>query len=262
MDWEGAAMVDPSHDGLVIRQFGPRAHDYVASTVHARGHDLDAIAAIASARRPARALDLGCGGGHVSFAISPHAREVVAVDISDDMLAAVSEEAGRRGLQGVTTRRAGVEALPFADASFDLVASRFSAHHWQDLAAGLREARRVLGAQGVAVFADVYSPGRGILDTHLQAVELLRDPSHFRNRTLAEWVGMVSEAGFRPIEITTSKLRLDFESWIRRMATAPAHVAAIRSLQQGASEPIRRRFGVEADGSFTLDTMLMVADPD
>jgi hypothetical protein len=38
-------------------------------------------------------------------------------------------------------------------------------------------------------------------------------------------------------------------------------VAAIRSLQQGASEPVRRHFGIEADGSFTLDTMLMIADP-
>jgi SAM-dependent methyltransferase len=177
------------------------------------------------------------------------------------MLAAVEEEAASRGLQGVTTRRAGVESLPFADASFDLLASRFSAHHWQDLAAGLREARRVLRGGGVAVFADVCSPGRGLADTHLQAVELLRDPSHVRNRTLAEWVSLVSDAGFRPLEITTAKLRIDFAGWVRRMATTPAHVAAIRSLQEGASEPVRRHFAIEADGSFTLDTMLMVADP-
>src|SRR5919112_26316 len=90
---ESTAMVETSHDGLVTRQFGPRARDYVVSAVHAHGEDLDAIAAIASDRRPARALDLGCGGGHVSFALSPHASEVVAVDISDEMLAAVGEEA-------------------------------------------------------------------------------------------------------------------------------------------------------------------------
>lgn len=250
-----------AHDGLVLQQFGPRAQTYVTSAVHARGEDLDAIAAIARARSPTRALDLGCGGGHVSFAIAPFASEVVAVDLSDEMLGAVTREAAGRGLPNVTTQRASVEALAFEDGRFDMVASRFSAHHWHDVAKGLREARRVVATNGVGVFADVVSPGRGVLDTHLQSVELLRDPSHLRNYALSEWVELVTQAGFRVQQVTTSRLRLDFDSWIERMATATAHVAAIRSLQSVASEQVRRHFAIEADGSFQLDTMLLVADP-
>jgi len=51
----------------------------------------------------------------------------------------------------------------------------------------LREARRVLKPGGRAVFMDAISPGPALLDTYLQAVELLRDPSHLRDYSLAEW---------------------------------------------------------------------------
>jgi hypothetical protein len=43
------------------------------------------------------------------------------------------------------------------------------------------------------------------------------------------------------------------------MSTPPEHVAAIRSLQQRASREVRDYFEIEADGSFTVDTMLIEA---
>ena len=67
------------------------------------------------------------------------------------------------------------ERLPFADAEFDYVLSRYSTHHWNDVGLALREVRRVLKPGGVAVFIDVMSPGSALLDTYLQAVEVLRD---------------------------------------------------------------------------------------
>ena len=78
-----------AHDSNVAGQFGPRAKAYVESAVHSQGADLARIADIAAAARPARAIDLGCGGGHVTYAMAPHARETVACDLSADMLSAV-----------------------------------------------------------------------------------------------------------------------------------------------------------------------------
>jgi hypothetical protein len=43
------------------------------------------------------------------------------------------------------------------------------------------------------------------------------------------------------------------------MQTSALHTAAIRSLQQQASLDVQRYFEIEADGSFTLDTALIVA---
>ena len=74
--------MNKAHDALVTGQFGPRANAYVESAVHARGEDLQALEAVVTKTRPARALDLGCGGGHVAYLLARHARQVAAVDLS------------------------------------------------------------------------------------------------------------------------------------------------------------------------------------
>lgn len=246
-----------SHESHVAQMFGPQAAAYVASAVHARGADLDALGAFLAEVRPPRLLDLGCGGGHVSFCAAPLAGEVVAYDLSADMLAAVEAEAERRVLGNIRTRQGVAERLPFADASFEVVASRFSAHHWRDVPAALREVRRVLKDGGLAVMMDVVAPDWPVADSFLQAVELLRDPSHGRDYSEAEWVAFAEAAGLRPMRLARRRLRLEFSSWVARIRTPELHVAAIRSLFAGAAADVAAHFEIEADGSFTLDTMTL-----
>jgi SAM-dependent methyltransferase len=247
------------HDALVDAQFGPQAQAYVQSAVHAAGEDLDQLEAIAARLRPGRALDLGCGGGHVTYRLSPHARAVTACDLSGEMLAAVRATAEARGLGNIATELAPAERLPFPDAAFDLVATRFSAHHWRDLDRGLGEARRVARAGAAAVFIDAVSAGRPLLDTHLQAVELLRDPSHVRDYTVAEWTAAAERAGFDVGGVTRRRVRMDFPTWIRRMRTPAVQAEAIRALQSHASAEVRAHFEIEPDGSFQLDVMVLEA---
>jgi SAM-dependent methyltransferase len=248
-----------SHDTVVDRQFGPQARSYLTSAVHAQGADLDALADEIGTRPQARLLDLGCGGGHVGFRLAGQVAEVVALDLSAQMLEVVGQEARRRGLANLVTRQGAAEALPFDDASFDLVVSRFSAHHWHDFPAGLKEARRVLKSGGTAVFMDVVAPETPLFDTWLQSLELLRDPSHVRNYPVSLWKTVLEAAGFAPGAVTGRRLRLEFASWVARMNTPPAHVTAIRSLQGLADDGVRDHFAFEADGSFTIDTMSMSA---
>jgi ubiquinone/menaquinone biosynthesis C-methylase UbiE len=249
--------MNKAHDALVTGQFGPRANAYVESAVHARGEDLAALEAIVEQAHPARALDLGCGGGHVAYLLARHAARVVAVDLSADMLAAVTRAARDKGLANIETHRASVERLPFGDASFDCVVTRYSAHHWLDFEGGLREARRVAKPGSPAIFMDVFTPGVPLLDTHLQSLELLRDTSHVRNYTLAEWSDALARAGFALKSVRTWRLHLEFASWIARMRTPDVLVAAIRALQAAAAEEVRSHFAMKTDGSFTIDTMLL-----
>lgn len=248
-----------SHDEVVEAQFGGQAAAYVDSSVHATGEDLDALEAIAARECPVRALDLGTGGGHVAYRLAPHAGAVVAADLSTAMLKAVAAEAAVRGLSNISTCPTPAENMPFDNASFDLLACRYSAHHWRDFDAGLREARRVLKPGALAIFIDVGSPGHPAFDTHLQAVELLRDPSHVRNYSEAEWSAALVRAGFRIRVTRKRRLRMEYASWVERMRTPDAHRAAIRSLQQGASADVAKYFAIEADGSFSIDTLQIEA---
>ena len=248
-----------SQEALVGGQFGARAEAYLRSAVHAQGRDLQDLAALAGNRREARVLDLGCGGGHVTFAVAARVREVVAYDLSPEMLEVVARAARERGLGNVTTQQGVVENLPFAEGSFDLVLSRYSAHHWRDFEAGLREAARVLKPGGVAAFVDTVSPGTPLLDTFFQAIELLRDCSHVRNYSRAEWETAIARAGLVPGETSAYRLRLDFASWVERMRTPKLQVDAIRALQAAMSASVTRAFAIEPDGSFAIDTALFRA---
>lgn len=252
-------MQERSHDALVTEQFGPQAQSYLTSAVHAHGEDLAQLAAIVGSRPEALALDLGCGGGHVSFLLAPLVRKVVAYDLSEAMVAMVRAEAARRALDNLDARQGSAERLPCPDAAFDIVASRYSTHHWRDAPAGLHEARRVLKPGGLAVFIDVVTPASSLLDTWLQSLELLRDPSHVRNYSIEQWRAMLESAGFVPGPVSRFRLRLEFSSWVKRMNTPEIHVQAIRSLQARAGTEVIRHFEIEADGAFTIDTMLMSA---
>ncbi len=249
------------HDLLVVAKFGPNADAYVASAAHATGADLGRLAAIAAARAGCRILDLGCGGGHVSFAVAPHAAEVVAYDLSDEMLAAVRAEAERRELGAIRTLRGGAETLAFEDASFDLVMTRFSAHHWGDLPGALGEMHRVVKQDGLVVVVDTISPEAAHLDAFLNRIELLRDPSHLRNRTAVEWERALGDAGLRPSQPTLSRLRLDFAAWVARIGTPDADARAILALEAAAPADVSAHFALEPDGSFTIDVMLIEACP-
>ncbi|MGH7120462.1 MAG: class I SAM-dependent methyltransferase, partial [Acetobacteraceae bacterium] len=165
------AKSDLKHETLVAEQFGSRAAVYLASAVHAEGADLNRLAHLMRGQNEARVLDLGCGAGHVSFAVAPHVAEVVAYDLSAEMLETVTRAAAGRGLGNVRTERGVAESLPFPDTSFDAALSRYSAHHWRDLDAALREVARVLKPGGLFAVADAISPGSPLLDTHLQAIE-------------------------------------------------------------------------------------------
>lgn len=249
---------DSQHD-LVVQQFGPRAAAYASSPTHAAGPDLAAFQTILRDAPVERLLDLGCGGGHASFHAAPHAGAVVAYDLSAAMLGTVATGAVARGLSNIRTQQGRAEQLPFPDRNFDMVASRYSAHHWRQVPMALAEAARVLRPGGRMVMMDVFAPADPLLDTFLQTVEMVRDPSHVRDYSQAEWQALLHAAGLVPGEAETYRLRLEFQSWVDRIASPESHRPALRSLLAGAAAEVKQHFAVEADGSFTIDTMLVVA---
>lgn len=249
------------HHDQVLHQFDPRAAAYLHSTVHAAGPDLDAARTLLAPHLPpgARALDVGCGGGHLGFLLAALGADTVASDPSPSMLAAVRAGALQRGLTTLQTREAAADRLPFDDATFDVVATRYSAHHWTCLRPGLAEMRRVLKPAGRLLVIDVLGHDSALVDTHFQTLELLRDRSHVRNRSAGQWRAVLAEQGFEVEHAADWPLRLDFVPWVERMQTPPAKTAMLRTLQREAPAEVQQALAIEPDGSFTARTGLFVA---
>jgi SAM-dependent methyltransferase len=103
-------------------------------------------------------LEVGPGPGHLAerlLALLPGGRWT-GLDIDGAMLDAAERRLADEGLQGWSRVVEGdVAALPFEDASFDLVVSSLSAHHWPDAATGFREIHRVLRPGATALVFDL-----------------------------------------------------------------------------------------------------------
>ncbi|PMS14839.1 SAM-dependent methyltransferase [Trinickia dabaoshanensis] len=247
------------HHDQVAEAFGSTAAAYLTSPTHASGADLETLAQAVASTPGADVLDLGCGAGHASFAVAPHARSVVAYDIAEPMLATVAAAARDKGLANIRTQQGPAERLPFADASFDWVVSRFSAHHWRDLPRALAELRRVLKPGGRVLFVDVAGADDPLFDTHLQAVEVLRDGSHVHNYRAGEWLALFAAAGCSASVRGRWRVPIEFASWVARMRTPAERVEAIRSLWRSAPDEVREYYGVQPDGSFMLDVVMIEA---
>lgn len=238
----------PAQDvsGQVRRQFASVAANYRTSAVHAAGPDLDRMIASVALGEDARVLDAGCGAGHTAMAFASGARQVYACDFTPAMLRQVQTLAKERGVSNVRAQLADVENMPFSSRSFDLIASRYSAHHWRRPERALAEFRRLLKPGGALLISDIMAREDYAQDTFLQTIELLRDPSHARDYRISEWRHMLADAGFAAEVIMTFDLTLHFETWTRRMHSPRGNAAMIKTLFNGASDDIRRAFRAPA----------------
>jgi len=108
----------------------------------------------------ARALDICCGTGDMTFALrrraAPGPAQILGADFSHAML----QRAAAKG-RGTTLRWIEADALrlPFPDGHFNLVTSAFGFRNLADYDAGLREIARVLAPGGECGILDFGEPG-------------------------------------------------------------------------------------------------------
>jgi demethylmenaquinone methyltransferase/2-methoxy-6-polyprenyl-1,4-benzoquinol methylase len=141
-----------------------------------------------------RALDVATGTGDIAFELDARCRQVVGLDVTSRMieLAKAKVAAGsRRHVRGAPVFLVGdMAALPFADASFDVVTTGYGLRNVPDLAAALDEIRRVLRPGGRVLSLDFNRPTNALVRAaYLQYLRVIggalgwilhRDPDTYR----------------------------------------------------------------------------------
>jgi ubiquinone/menaquinone biosynthesis C-methylase UbiE len=256
---------------LVQQKFGAAAADYAASAVHAKGESLARLVELVAPKSDWRVLDVATGAGHTALAFAPHVANVIASDITDEMLVETAKLAAKRDLTNVETAYTDATKLPFPGDSFDLVTCRLAAHHFPDPASFVSESWRVLKPGGVFALVDNISPDASMLGgvtreeadktvADYNAYEKLRDPSHSYCLSIPEWSALLQKTGFVDIRPERMDQDIVFKPWTERMRCDPATVARLKSMLDvpRLKSYLRPRM-IGEDFVFTLQEAIIVA---
>jgi len=254
--------MSPDNRDLVQQQFGPHAEQYVASIHHSTGESLDRLLELVAPPPDWRVLDVATGGGHTALALAPLVSEVVATDLTPEMLAAAERFIRAKGFTNVSFRPADAMALPFAEDEFDLVTCRIAPHHFPDCAQFVREMARVLRPGGVAALIDNVVPDNLLAARHINALEKLRDPSHNWAYTVADWLSFFAVAELTVTQYETFQKTRDFDYWNDMMGVDERVRAQLRVLLLQAPAPARAALQPQVVGGalkFNLTEVLVIA---
>ncbi|MFZ4815305.1 MAG: class I SAM-dependent methyltransferase, partial [Phototrophicaceae bacterium] len=232
----------------VQQQFGAHAQNYVTSTVHSQGQDLDIMLDFAHVTPTDRVLDVATGGGHTALKFAPHVAHVVASDITPLMLEAASAFI-RPQAANVSFEVADAEALPFDHASFDVVTCRIAAHHFPDIFKFILASARVLKPGGRLVIHDHVAPPTPRDAEYIDAFERLRDPSHAREFSHLEWRNAFLDAQLQISQETDYYHTAGFVSWVERLSCPPAVVERLTVMMAQAPESVRAWLEPQAIGT-------------
>lgn len=247
------------------RQFGKQAALYASSAGHAAGADLSIVVQLLQAQPSWRVLDVATGAGHTAAAVAPLVSSVVATDLTPEMVQQAAKLFATRSLSNASAEVHDVEALNFPDASFDAVTCRIAPHHFLDIRKACSEIARVLKQGGVFVLEDNVAPSSPRFDAWVNTVERLRDPTHIRSYTVAQWREMLATAGLRVERVRHYRKTHDVAEWIGRSGISEEQIACVYRAFADAAKVTRNHFRIRFDDAtgrattFTDDKVILRA---
>ncbi len=237
-----------------IRVFTRQAASFEASGSHfADLGVLDWIAGHIAVRSSDRVLDVAGGTGQLGRHLGRSAQLCVVADITPAMLEHGAHAVRTEGRHDVVFVQSDAMALPFPDAQFEVVVSRFALHHLTDIGAVLREMQRVCTPRGSVTVIDMVTE-RGSIGERMDELERLRDPSHVACPRSSRLRELIAAAGLRLVDEATRDQRLLAEPWLDSAQPKPeARRAILEALcaEAAGGAPTGLR-AAEADGALTI----------
>ncbi|QDI91806.1 class I SAM-dependent methyltransferase [Salicibibacter halophilus] len=248
----------------VQQTFSASAEKYVDSALHAKGKDLQALAETINLTGEKKVLDIATGGGHVANALAPLAKEVVAMDVTVEMLESAETFIRGNGHGNVGFVEGDAEAIPFPDEAFDAAICRIAAHHFSRPDVFLQETFRVLQPGSSFFLLDNTAPEADMFDTFYNKVEKLRDPSHIRAWKKSEWIAKVEAVGFTVQYVQRFRKTFEFQDWCDRLDVTEKTRTKLRQNMVESPPSVQQKFNIQYDGegnvsSFDGESILLHA---
>src|SRR5438477_4884737 len=203
-------MATSKHSDLILDQFTRQAVPFATAPSIKDEAALRLVVEFSGAGPDDTVLDVACGPGLIVVAFARVVKHATGIDLTPAMLERARAYATEQGVSNITWQQGDVLPLPYPDASFSIVTSRFAFHHFLDPFAVLREMVRVCAPGGRVVVVDT-APAPEKVDA-LNRLEVLRDPSHVRALTLDEHLGFFRRAGLPEPRVTRYRLDTDLDA--------------------------------------------------
>jgi ubiquinone/menaquinone biosynthesis C-methylase UbiE len=203
-----------SHRDRILDQFTRQAVPFAAAAAIRNEEALNRIVQWAGAGPDDTVLDVACGPGLLACAFARVAQHARGLDMTPAMLEQARKTQQGQGLNNVSWQQGDIYSLPFPEAQFSIVSSRFAFHHLQDPMAALKEMKRVCMPGGRIAVADMAPlPEKAAA---LNAAELLRDPSHVRAMPMDELRGLFEQASLAAPQVSSYRMEGELEDLLSR----------------------------------------------
>jgi ubiquinone/menaquinone biosynthesis C-methylase UbiE len=218
------------HNRVIRREFSKQASRFGEKGLTLSSQEiLDWIMSLLPLDHQFRVLDVATGTGILSRAVAPHVREVVAIDITPQMLAQARLEMAKNNLDNISTEQGNAEKLPHASDSFDLIISRLAIHHFEKPILPLREMVRVCKPGHTIGIIDLLSPEDERIAKVYNHLERLRDPSHVTALSKSQMEKLLGQAEITLKKIETHDVEVDFQKWVQMTGTKPETAGLVQN---------------------------------
>ena len=238
----------------IRRAMAPTRDEIAALPLSANAKIVPLLLGSLQERARGAVLDVGCGNGKFTRLIAALFRETGGIDVKAKKITEAREAAAAAGI-AIDFRVADAEAMPYPDASFDVVAFSNSLHHIPHPDAGLAEAARVLKPSGLLYMMEPVPSGN-----YYDATMLVNDETPVRIEAFRA-IAQLSAKGFTAKSEIMYRARRTFAAFEDWLGSQIDQDALRRARYEAQPEEVRRRFELNADradGRFTFDQVFRV----
>ena len=220
----------PTHQDLILDQFTKQVVPFATAPGIKDEDALKLVVDFTGTKPDDTLLDVACGPGLIACAFAKEVKHPTGIDLVPAMIDHARGLQQQNGLTNVTWQVGAVQPLPYPDASFSIITSRYAFHHFVD------PGRSVSGNETrLHLWWKNSNCRRCCLSDPAKAAaynraEKLRDPSHTRALALAELELLFKWVGLPAPRKTFYKVEADLEDSLQRSFPNPGDADKLRQM--------------------------------